>query len=164
MAELPVFVLEREFDAPRELVWRTWTEAELLSRWYGPNVETIIHKLDVRSGGQWLNEMKMKDRSSFQRMDYTRVEPPERLVGLMSNTDADWNVAPNPMMPDWPCVLLTDVHFVEAGGKTKMRLSWSPHEASEKEIACFADAMDNLGKGWGMGMDLLDELLAGLQR
>lgn len=164
MAELPVFVLEREFDAPRELVWRTWTEAELLSRWYGPNVETIIHKLDVRPGGQWLNEMKMKDRSSFQRMDYTRVEPPERLVGLMSNTDADWNVAPNPMMPDWPRVLLTDVHFVEAGGKTKMRLSWSPHEASEKEIACFADAMDNLGKGWGMGMDLLDELLAGLQR
>ena len=46
MSDLPEYVLERVFDAPRELVWRTWTEPALLSRWYGPGVETIVHKLD----------------------------------------------------------------------------------------------------------------------
>jgi hypothetical protein len=35
-----------------------------------------------------------------------------------------------------------------------------PHEASEAEIACFAAAMDNMGKGWGASMKLLEELLA----
>jgi hypothetical protein len=44
-----------------------------------------------------------------------------------------------------------------------MRLTWVPHEASEAEIACFAAAIDGMGKGWGAGMKLLAELLAELQ-
>ncbi len=80
MTDLPTYVLERSFDAPRELVWRTWTEPELLSRWYGPNVETIVHKLDVQPGGLWLNEMKWGDNAHYQRVEYTVVERPERLV------------------------------------------------------------------------------------
>ncbi len=163
MSDLPEYVLERVFDAPRELVWRTWTEPELLSRWYGPGVETIIHKLDVTPGGLWLNEMKWGDNSNFQRVEYTEVVPPERLVWLHSNTDADWNVAPNPMMPDWPEVLLTTVTFEQEGNGTRMRLTWVPHEASEKEVAGFAAAIANLDKGWGAGMELLAELLKELK-
>ena len=82
---------------------------------------------------------------------------------LMSNTDADWNNAANPMMPDWPSTLLTVVTFEEDAGKTRMRLAWSPHEASEAEVSAFAAAMDGLGKGWGAGMVLLEELLGELQ-
>ncbi|GAB4517956.1 MAG: SRPBCC domain-containing protein [Parvularculaceae bacterium] len=163
MTQTPTFVLEREFDAPRELVWKTWTEPELLARWYGPGVETVIHKLDVRPGGLWLNEMKMGDNSSYQRMEYRDVEPPSRLVCLMSNADADWNIAANPMMPDWPQTLLTTVALEDLGGRTKMRLEWTPHEATEAELASFAAAIDNLGKGWGAGMDLLEQILAELQ-
>jgi hypothetical protein len=44
-----------------------------------------------------------------------------------------------------------------------MRLTWTPHEATEAEIACFAAAMDNMGKGWGAGMKLLDQLLVELK-
>lgn len=163
MSDLPTYVLERVFDAPRELVWKTWTDPKLLSRWYGPNVETIIHRLDVKPGGLWLNEMKMGGRSSYQRTEYTDVVEPARLVCLMSNTDANWNIAPNPMMPDWPRALLTIVTFEQHGSQTKMRLTWTPHEASEAEIACFAAAVDGMGKGWGAGMELLNELLAELQ-
>ena len=163
MSDLPVFVMEREFDAPRELVWRTWTEAEHLSHWYGPGVETVIHELNVTPGGHWLNEMKMGERSGYQKSVYTEVTPPERLVMLMSTTDENWNLAPNPMMPDWPATLLTVVTFEEHNGKTKMRLEWSPYKASDAEIACFANAVENLGKGWGAGMDLLETLLADLQ-
>ena len=46
MAELPEYVIDRIFDAPVALVWRAWTDPELLARWYGPGVETIIHKYD----------------------------------------------------------------------------------------------------------------------
>ena len=47
MSDLPTYVLEREFAAPRELVWRAWTDAELLARRYGPGAETIVHRLDL---------------------------------------------------------------------------------------------------------------------
>jgi hypothetical protein len=42
-------------------------------------------------------------------------------------------------------------------------LTWTPHKASEAEIACFANAIDSPGKGWGAGLELLEALLAELQ-
>ena len=163
MADLPTYMLEREFDAPRELVWKTWTDPELLVRWYGPRVETIVHKLEVKPGGLWLGEMRWDGKSNYQRVEYTEVTPPERLVWLHSVSDGDWNVIANPMMPDWPRVLLTTVTFEEDGGRTKLRLTWVPHEASEAEVACFSAALAGMDKGWGAGMALLEELLAELQ-
>ena len=41
MSERPEYVLDRVFEAPREMVWRAWTDPELLPRWYGPGAETI---------------------------------------------------------------------------------------------------------------------------
>lgn len=163
MSDLPTYMLERVFDAPRELVWRTWTDPELLPRWYGPRVETIIHRLELKPGGLWLVEMRWGGNSNYQRVEYTEVTPPERLVWLHSSSDADWNIIPSPMMANWPRVLLTTVTFEEDGGQTKMRLTWVPHEASEVEIACFAAAMDGMDRGWGAGMKLLAVLLAELQ-
>jgi uncharacterized protein YndB with AHSA1/START domain len=163
MSGLPTYVLERVFDAPRDLVWRTWTDPQLLPRWYGPNVETIVHRLELRPGGLWLVEMKWGGNSHYQRVEYTEVTPPERLVWMHSSSDAGWNIIASPMKLNWPRVLLTTVTFEEDGARTKLRLTWVPHEASDAEIACFAAAMDGMGKGWDAGMKLLAELLAELQ-
>ena len=75
MSELPEFVLDREFDAPRELVWRAWTDPALLAQWYGPNVETVIHQFDLEPEGVWLNEMKMQQGSSYQKVVFATREP-----------------------------------------------------------------------------------------
>ncbi len=107
--------------------------------------------------------MRWGEKSHYQRVQYTEVTPPERLVWLHATSDAEWNVIPSPMMADWPRVLLTTVTFAEDGERTRMRLTWVPHEASEGEIACFAAAMDGMGKGWDAGMKLLEELLVELQ-
>jgi uncharacterized protein YndB with AHSA1/START domain len=163
MRDLPAYVLERTFDAPRELVWKAWTDPKLLPRWYGPNAETIVHRLDLKPGGLWLVEMKWGGKSNYQRVEYHEVTPPERLVWLHSNSDADWNVTSSPMMPDWPRVLRTTVTFEEAGGRTSLRLTWVPHEANQAEVTCFAGAIERVGKGWDAGMELLAKLLTELQ-
>ncbi len=163
MSDVPTYVLEREFDAPRELVWNVWTDAELLPRWYGPGVETIVHHLEVKPGGLWLDEMRMAGGSHYERIEYTEVTPPERLVWLHSVCDADWNITANPMVPDWPRVLLTTVTFDEDGNRTRLRLTWTPYEASDAETAAFAGAMSGLDRGWGAGMELIEELLTELQ-
>ena len=160
MSDLPTYVLERTIDAPSELVWQGWTDPELLRRWYGPGVETTVHRLELKPGGLWLLEMQWGGNSQYQRVEYTEVNAPQRLVWLHSSTNADWNIIDNPMMPGWPRVLLTTVTFEQEGAATKLRLTWVPHEASETEIACFADAVAGMDKGWAAGMDLLAELLA----
>ncbi|MCZ6890595.1 MAG: SRPBCC domain-containing protein [Gammaproteobacteria bacterium] len=163
MSDLPEYILDRVFDAPREMVWRAWTDPELLSRWYGPHVETIIHKFDLTPGGVWLNEMKFGDNSDLSKAVFQEVVPEERLVWHQSSTDSDWNVIPSPMMADWPRVMLTTVTFDGSGSKTNVRLTWVPHEATDDEIACFSGAVANMGKGWESGFAIMDEMFAELQ-
>src|SRR5947209_19743692 len=47
-------VITREFDAPRELVFKALTDPNLLAQWWGPRyLATIVDKMDVRPGGEW---------------------------------------------------------------------------------------------------------------
>ena len=164
MSESAEYKFDRIFDAPRELVWRAWTDPDLLHRWYGPGAETIIHKFDLRAEGMWLNEMKWGDKSHFQKVVFKEVTPPSLLVWHhYSSTDSDWNSTPNPMMADWPSLLLTTVIFEDMGDKTNVRLSQVPIEATDAEIACFAEMMAGMDKGWGSGYKIMDEMLVELQ-
>ncbi len=163
MSDSPEFWIDREFDAPRDMVWRAWTDPDLLSRWYGPGIETIIHKFDLKPGGMWLNEMKWGEKSDLSKIVFQDVVPEEKLVWHHSSSDADWNIIANPMMADWPRVILTVVTFEDEGSKTKVRLTWAPFEATEAEIACFAGVVEKMGKGWESGFAIMDEILAELQ-
>ena len=163
MSDLPQYVLDRSFKAPRATVWKTFSDPELLARWYGPGVETIIHKFDLKAGGQWLNEMRMKGNSMYSVQDFKEVIDLEKIVFHQGNSDADWNVTSNPMMPDWPQILHTEITFVDEGADTQMKLVWTPHEASDGEIACFANAVSQMGRGWEAGMSIIDEILTELQ-
>ena len=163
MSELPEYKFDRVFDAPRDMVWRAWTDPKLLSRWYGPGIETIIHAYDLKPGGAWLNEMKWGDKSMLSTAEFTQVEEHKLLVWNHSSADENWNVVANPMMPDWPTTLLTTVTFEDVGEKTKVRLVWTPVDASEAEITCFAGMMNKMGGGWESGYAIMDEIFAELQ-
>ena len=163
MTDLPEFVLDREFDAPRELVWRAWTDPTYLHRWYGPGIDTVIHKFELEPEGVWLNEMKMKNGSNYQKAIFKEITKPEKLVWHHCSTDSDWNVAANSMMPDWPRVLLTTVTFTQSGDKTNVRLSQIPLDATDAEIACFAKMKDGMSGGWGGGYAIIDDVLAELK-
>jgi len=163
MRELPEYKLDRIFDAPREMVWRAWTNPELLNLWYGPGAETIIHKFDLKPGGLWLNEMKWGDNSNYQKVVFQELTEPEKMVWHHhSSTDSDWNDSPNPMMADWPRLLLTAVIFEAMGEKTNVRLSQIPMEATDAETTCFAEAMAGMDRGWGSGYAIMDEIFVEL--
>ncbi|MEP3035225.1 MAG: SRPBCC domain-containing protein, partial [Pseudoruegeria sp.] len=102
-------------------------------------------------------------KSSFERMDFKEVIPEVKLVWHHSMADAKFNIITNPMMENWPRVLLTTVIFEDSGDQTKVTLQWVPHEATIAELETFKAAMEGLNKGWGSGMDLLATLLEELQ-
>lgn len=163
MSDLPEYIHDRVFKAPLDMVWRAWTDPELLQRWYGPGVETVIHGYDLKPGGAWLNEMRFGERSDFTKMAFQEVAPQEKLVWLTTSTDADWNETANPMMPNWPKCFLTTVTFEAAGEVTNVRLTMLPVDASEEEIECWRGAMSGMDGGWGSGFKIIDDILAELQ-
>ncbi len=158
MTDVPVYRLERTFHAPRERVWWAWTDPEPLAHWFGPNVETVIHQLDLKPQGLWLCSMNMGENSSRQRAEYLEVVVPERLVWLHSWADEDWNIAAS-MMPGWPKTLLSTLTLEQEGNATRLQFTWSPHEATDAEIEGFSNALGHLDQGWSAGMNLLEDLL-----
>ncbi|QHQ36944.1 SRPBCC family protein [Algicella marina] len=160
MTDAPTFTMTRRFSASRQRVWTCFTDPALLSRWYGPGVETVIHGFDLRPGGHWRNEMKMRSMSDYSQMTFAEVEPPARLSWQQMSTDADWQPAANPMMPDWPRVFYIAITLAEAGAETEVTLTMTPQDATEAELQCFAQAMGNMQNGWGSGFAEIDTILA----
>ena len=167
MSDLPIYKLERVFNAPKVLVWKAWSDPDLLARWYGPGVETIIHEFDLKEGGVWKNEMRFSGKdgstmSDLSKMSFVEVIEGEKIVWHHASVDQDWNVAANQMMPDWPRLLLTTVTFVEAddGASTNVTLTQIPMDATDKEIACFTSMMAGMSNGWGSGYKIIDDILS----
>ena len=91
--------LSRLIDAPREKLYRAWTEPELLKQWFAPlPYTTPVAELDVRPGGASLIVMRGPDGAEFpNRGQYLAVEPAQRLVF----TDAyvgDWEAGQQAFM------------------------------------------------------------------
>jgi len=163
MTDLPEYRYERVFKAPRDLVWTVWTDPKHLAEWYGPGVETTIHRFDLRPGGEWHNEMAWGEHRDLSKMVFQDVVVGERLVWHHSSADSDWNVAPNAMVPNWPLTLLTTVTFTDVSAGTKVTLTQVPLGASAEECEAFATMMSGMDKGWGSGFGIIEEMLARLQ-
>ncbi|MBL9205809.1 MAG: SRPBCC family protein [Opitutaceae bacterium] len=75
-------VLCRVFNAPRELVFKAWTDAAHISHWFGPQgFVTTTHEMDVRVGGRWRFDMKAPNGTVYtNRVVYLEIKEPELLV------------------------------------------------------------------------------------
>lgn len=171
MVGIPEYALERLYDAPAELIWKSWTDSALFSRWYGAGVQTIVHKMDVRHGGEALIELKWDNNSLFQRFRYIAIEPCERLTWLFSATNKNWEIVPknyetepSPLAEAWPANFLTTIKLEPHEGKFILHLSLTPVEASDAEIIAFRKARLNIDEGWNAGMKVLDEIIEELKR
>lgn len=73
-------VFERTFDAPREQVWKAFTDPELVPRWWGPHgTTTTVTEMDVRPGGKWRYVSRGPDRDEVAFYgEYLEIEPPAR--------------------------------------------------------------------------------------
>jgi uncharacterized protein YndB with AHSA1/START domain len=75
------FVMDRVFDAPRDLVWRALTEPERIPRWWGSSQDVVtVVEMDVRPGGRWRWVTRTPDGDAPFCGVYLEVAPPERLV------------------------------------------------------------------------------------
>ena len=140
MAETPPigreFTITRVFDAPRELVWKAWTDPEHVARWFGPrgfSTPRATVTMDVRPGGTFDFTMVSDDGNEIRSGGtFLEVEEPERLVWRDRDID-----------------LTVTITFVDLGGRTEMTC----HVAGKTGGAPAYD-------GWSTMFDKLAESLA----
>jgi len=150
--DITELILTRTFDAPRELVWKAWTEPERFTRWWGPKGFTApVIRIDLRVGGTYLNCMRSPGGQDYWSTGvYREIVPMERLVLTDSFADEKGNVVPAShygMTGEWPLELLVTVSFEEIGGKTKITLRHvgiPPGKISEDTKAGWNESFDKL--------------------
>jgi uncharacterized protein YndB with AHSA1/START domain len=139
----PDIEITRVFDAPRERVWREWTEPEAFADWFGgPDCDVPLStvSMDVRQGGAWrLTMYAPPDRRRIEWAgEYQAVEPPERLAFTVTD------------QPDEPVYDLVTVVLTDLGdGRTEMYMTQSgghmppeDYEAAKRGWGGFFDHME----------------------
>ncbi|HEV8108793.1 MAG TPA: SRPBCC domain-containing protein [Burkholderiales bacterium] len=152
------FVISRVFDAPRERVWKAWTDAAELKQWWGPRGFKVKScKVDLRPGGMFLYGMTAPDGTdTWGKFVYREIVAPTKLVCIVSFSDAQGGVTRHPWSPGWPLYWHSTVEFEEQGtARTKVTVTWLPQEASDAERGTFEEGRDSMNQGWGGTLDQL---------
>ena len=147
MAESTGITITRLFDAPREQVWREWTEPERFADWFGGSeseVPLASVSMDVRTGGSWSLTMFAEPgrREIKWKGEYREVVAPERLVFTVSDQ-------PGEDAYELVTVVLTDL----GGGRTEMRF--------EQRGTLPPEVYERAGQGWSGFFDRIAERLSG---
>ncbi len=146
------FTISREFAAPRDLVWRAWTEREQLMQWFGPKGFTMpTAKLELKRGGIFLYNLSGPNGVSlWGKFVFREIVPPSKMVWINSFSDAEGGTTRHPFSKDpWPLQLLTEVTFTENAGRTTVHILWVPIDATAEEIATFEAGRTSMAQGWG---------------
>jgi uncharacterized protein YndB with AHSA1/START domain len=157
------FLITKIVDAPRERVWKAWTEPKQLEQWWGPKgFKAKVIKLDLKPGGMFLYRLSSPEGEEiWGKFIYKEIAPPERLVFIVSFSDADAGMTRHPMRPDWPLEIMSTVSLTEtADGKTAVTVRWTPHEATQKERDNFEEGRESMKHGWAGTFELLVEYLS----
>jgi uncharacterized protein YndB with AHSA1/START domain len=150
-------VITRLFDAPRELVFKAYTDPSLVTQWWGPKMYTIeVEKLDARPGGTWRIVNRDADGNEYWFHGvYHDVTPPERIVQTF-----EWEGMPGHV--SFETATLEDV-----GGKTKVTAQ-SVFQSVEDRDGMLQSMQEEEGRGPAEVMDeiygRLAELLQRLQK
>jgi uncharacterized protein YndB with AHSA1/START domain len=137
--------IERIFNAPREEVWRAYTDPELVAQWWGRGNKLVIERMEVKPGGHWRYVEHVGSETHGFEGRYREVKPLERLVFTF-----EWDGMPG-------YVSVSDTTFEDLGnGRTKIVDTAIFHTTEER------DGMVKTGmeQGRNQSYEALDRLLA----
>lgn len=142
-------VLERTFNAPRELVFKVWTDPAHLAKWWGPKDYTNpVCELDLRPGGAIHIDMQSPEGVVIPSKGFfEEITPPERLVFTLTNFEDE---AGEPQLE-----IQNTVTFEEVNGKTKLTL----RAVIVKSSSAVEIPLSEMETGWNQSLDRLADVL-----
>jgi uncharacterized protein YndB with AHSA1/START domain len=145
---VPQIVITREFAAPRELLFRAYTDPELLVQWLGPRRLTMtIERFEARHGGTWHYTHRDIDGTEYG------------FQGVFHGTPSVDGIVQTFEFEGWPGrVSLETLTFEDQGGKTLLRVS-SVYQSVEDRDEMIASGME---EGFNEGIERLENLLANM--
>lgn len=140
--------VERVFDAPRELVWKAYTDPKLIAQWWGRGNPLDVERMEVKKGGHWRFIERGPDETHGFEGRYAEVIPKEKIVQTF-----EWDG-----MPGYP--LLDTAVFQDVGGNRTKVVSTSLFYTKQGRDGMFESGMS---EGLNQSYAALDRLLERLR-
>lgn len=153
--------ITRTFDAPRDLVWKVWSEPTHFAKWWGPKGFALEAKrAEIVPGGVFHYRMSNEaGHEMWGKFVYREVQAPERLAYVSSFSDPEGTTARAPFPGDFPLEIHNVVTLTERDGKTILNIAGGPIDASEAEWAFYLGMEASMQQGFGGTFDQLDAYL-----
>ena len=149
------------FNAPRELVFKAFTESEHLKNWWGPKGWIIeVSESDFRTGGVFHYSQRPADGDViWVKFVYSEMIAPEKIVYTSFFSDEEGNIVRAPFDVNWPMEILNTITLTEDEGKTTLTMIVAPVSPTEEEIKTLEDSKKMAQEGYSDTFDQLDEYL-----
>lgn len=157
------FVIARVFKAPRDLVFKAFTDPEGMMHWWGPKgFKVLKSNMDLRPGGFYHYGMEAPDGSSmWGKFVYREIVAPEKLVFINSFSDEAGGITRHPLNASWPLEMLTTITFEEHANGTLLSIRWQTlASATDEERTTFNTGHASMNQGWTGTLDQLEAYLA----
>ncbi|MFO1264018.1 MAG: SRPBCC domain-containing protein [Rhodoferax sp.] len=157
------FRTHRVVRSPRATVWRAYTEQEPLMAWFGPRGFSMpVCHYDFRPGGTFHYCLRTPTGlEMWGKWEFVDIVAPERLVMVVSFSDAQGGLTRHPLSNGWPLRTLSDTRFSDLGdGSTRIDITWSAPDASPEEVAVFNAGFASMAQGCNGTFDQLEAYLA----
>lgn len=152
-------VIVREFEAPRDLVWKVWNEKEHMEKWFGPKgFETRVDHLEFKKGGEIRHTMIGPDGTEYPSKGvYLDIDAPRKVVSTDEFGDGVDQIEAfkDVKLPEG---MITTVEFEDLGERCRITLTVA--HATEEDRKRHEDM--GFVAGWNSTLDCLDEYIEAL--
>ncbi|SFE61252.1 Uncharacterized conserved protein YndB, AHSA1/START domain [Paenibacillus catalpae] len=155
------FEITYTFNAPRELVFKVFTESKHLQNWWGPKGWTFhVAKADFRSGGVFHYSQKPADGDiMWVKFVYSEIVAPEKIIYTSFFSDEEGNIVRAPFDANWPLKTLNSMTFIEGEGTTTLSMIVAPESPTEEELKTFEASQEIVQEGFTGTFNQLSEYL-----
>lgn len=138
------------FDAPREMVFNAFSNAEALNEWWGPvELKNTVIKLDFKVGGIFHYRMEGPNGTNYGRFLFSEIHPHDLLAFTNAFADEHANIVRAPFDVTLPLEIYYRLVFTEQKGKTTITLTGEPVKASREEEEGFLSIRSGMDEGFG---------------
>lgn len=153
MEKQEILTINRTFNLPLATVWKAWSDAESLKKWWGPEEYSCPDcSIDFKVGGKFLASMQGKDgKKIWSTGEYKEIVPMKKIVNTDSFADSEGNIVSASyydMPGEWNDELLVTFEFEEENGNTKLKLQ---HEGLPAEM------IGDCRQGWNSSLDKIEK-------
>ncbi|MES2679576.1 MAG: SRPBCC domain-containing protein [Bacteroidota bacterium] len=155
-----ILVIEKEFDAPVRSVFNALSDPNALSQWWGPDGYRMrVTKFDFNPKGMCLFKMENQEHVMWARFIYGRIKSPELVEFVLSFSDENGTITRAPFFDNWPLEIMNVITLKSQNGKTILKNSCFPVNATAEEIISFNHNKSSLSGGMSSSMEKLNALL-----